>query len=323
MGRPLILVTGAGGFVGRPLCRALLAAGYRVRGTVRVHAPRAPTPEAIQWVAVGDIGPDTAWAEALEGVECLVHLAARTHIMRERAADPLDAFRRVNVQGTRELARAAAAAGIKRFVFVSTIRVNGEATFGKPFSESDPPAPTEPYDLSKHEAEQALHEIAAKTGMETVILRPPLVYGAGVKGNFLRLMQALDHRLPLPIGAIDNRRSLSYVGNLVDALRVCIDHPAAAQQTFVVADDEDVSSPELAKRIAAAIGRKPLLLPVPVALLRLAGRLMHKDDVVTRITASLQVDAHKIRAALGWRPPFTMTEGMEETARWFRGHAKP
>lgn len=316
-GRP-ILVTGATGFIGHHLCKALLHSGYQVRGTVRERTGGAGLPAGVKPAVVGDIGQDTAWTVALEGIACVVHLAARVHVLRETETDPLAAFLRANARATERLARDAAASGVRRLVFASSVRVNGPFSVERPFTEADSPAPDEPYEISKLEAERALLEIALQTGLETVILRVPLVYGPGVKANFLSLMRAVDRRVPLPLAAIRNRRSLIYVGNLVSAILACIEHPAAKGRTFMVADGEDVSSPELARRLARALGRAPLLLPVPPALLRFAGQLAGRRDAIERLCGSLQVDASAIRAALDWRPPFTMAQGIEDTARWLR-----
>ena len=249
-----------------------------------------------------------------------MHLAARVHIMRDDAADPLAEFRRVNVEGTRVLASAAAAAGVRRFVYLSSIKVNGESTL-RPFTETDPPSPEDAYGISKWEAERGLTQIARASAMQYVILRSPLVYGPGVRGNFLSLMLAVARGVPLPLAAIDNRRSLLYVGNLVDAIRVCLSHPAAAEQLFLVSDGQDVSSAELSRRLAAALQVRPRLVPVPVPLLRLAGRLAGRGAAIERLVGSLQVDSSRIRAILGWFPPFSLDEGLAETARWCRGAA--
>jgi len=313
-----ILVTGATGFVGGHLCRLLLESGYRVRGALR-RMPTQGTPiEGVEPALVGEIGPETDWAEALRGVTCVVHLAGRVHVLREADPDPVAAFRRDNVQATVRLAQAAGAAGVRRLVFASSARVNGPGSGEAPFRESDAPAPAEPYEQSKLEAERGLAAVASATGLECVTLRAPLVYGPGVKANFLSLMRALDRRWPLPLGAIRNRRSLIYAGNLASALALACEHPAAAGRTFLVSDGEDVSTPELARRIAAALGRGAWLPRIPVGVLRAAGRLAGREGAVARLCASLQVDSSAIRDALGWWPPHTMAQGLEQTARWFR-----
>jgi nucleoside-diphosphate-sugar epimerase len=250
-------------------------------------------------------------------VNAVVHLAARVHTLRETAADPLAEYRRVNLDGTRRLAAAAARQGVSRLVFVSTSKVNGEAS-ARPFTESDSPRPEDAYARSKWEAEQALARIGQETGLGYVILRPPLVYGPGVGANFGRLMRWVARGVPLPLGAVDNRRSLLYLGNLVDAIRVCLDHPAAGGRTYLLSDGEDVSTPELVRRIAAALGVAPRLFSVPVPLLRLAASTIGQRQEIERLVGSLQVDSARIRRELGWSAPATMREALAETARWFR-----
>lgn len=312
----MILVTGADGFVGSALCDRLRSEELAVRSVVRKLKPRSDNDLNV---AIGDISAGTDWALALKDVTHVVHLAARVHVMNDGSPDALAEFRRMNVAGTLNLARQAAAAGVRRFVFLSSIKVNGETTpFKRPFSSDDLPGPEDPYGISKHEAEQGLRQIKAETGMEVVVLRPPLVYGPGVKGNFLRLMQAIDKRRPLPLGAIQNQRSLIYLGNLVDAIRLCLTHPKAAGETFLVSDGDDVSTPDLVRRIAAALERLPFLLPVPVSWMRWAGRVLGKQAAVDRLLGSLYVDITPLREELGWTPPYTMQEGLEATAQWYR-----
>lgn len=310
------LVTGANGFVGSALCVRLRRNAGPVRGAVRALSSQTDGAEDI---AIGSISSETDWTSALRDVEQVVHLAARVYVMNDKSADPLTEFRRVNVESTANLARRAATAGVRRFVFLSSIKVNGELTqVNHNFTADDAPAPEDPYGQSKYEAERILGQIAAETGMEVVVLRPPLVYGPGVKGNFLRLMQAIDKRCPLPLGAIQNRRSLIYLGNLVDAIRLCLTHPKAAGKTFLVSDGDDVSTPELVRRIASALGRRPFLLPVPVSWMRWAGRVLDKQAAVDRLLGSLCVDITPLREELGWTPPYTMQAGLESTVQWFR-----
>lgn len=310
-----VLITGATGFVGRSLCENLLMRRMRVRGTVRIVEPLAPLPTGVEVVPMDSIGPETDWAEALTGVDTVVYLAARVHVMDETARDALALYRQVNVAGTERLAEMAAAAGARRFVFLSSVKVHGEES-AEPYSEESIPAPLDPYGLSKWEAEQALGRIAQKTGLEMVILRPPLVYGPGVKANFLNLMKIVARGIPLPLASIDNRRSLIYLGNLVDAIFTAVTHPRAAGRTYLVSDGEDVSTPELVRRIATALCRSSQLMPVSPALMRLAGRLTGKTAVVDRLLGSLVVDSGKIRQELGWRPPFSMAEGLRTTVQW-------
>ncbi len=332
-----VLVTGANGFVGRGVVDALSKSGFGVRAAVRCGG-RALSLAGYE-VAIGDIGSDTSWEEALIGVNRVVHLAARVHVMHDSVTDPLAEFRKVNVFGTERLAREAARAGVRRLIYVSSIKVNGEQAPGpyssqiastqippsppllkggtlRAFSEGDEPNPQDPYGVSKWEAEQALHRVAQETGLEVVIVRPPLVYGPGVGANFLRLLRFVHKGVPLPFGAIKNQRSLVYVGNLVDAIITCLEHPAAAGQTYLVSDGEDVSTPELIRRIATSLGRPARLLPVPPALLRVAGQLTGKSAEVERLLDSLVIDSSKIRRELGWHPPYSMDQGLKETANW-------
>ncbi len=316
-----VLVTGASGFVGGALVDRLLAEDVPTVASVRRPLPQPSSvhpPTGERMVAVGDIGPHTDWRGALAGVDCVVHLAARVHVMHERAADPLAEFRKVNVDGTLALARQAVAAGVRRFIFVSSIKVNGEGTApGRPFAADDAPAPADAYGLSKLEAERSLLALAAETGMQIVIIRPVLVYGPGVKANFRSMMSWLNKGVPLPLGAIDNRRSLVALDNLVDLILTCMNHPAAAGQVFLVSDGEDLSTTELLRRMAAAIGRPARLLPVPAAWLDGAARLLGKGAVAQRLCGSLQVDIEKTRRLLGWTPPVTVDEALRETARHF------
>jgi UDP-glucose 4-epimerase len=246
----------------------------------------------------------------------VVHTAARVHVVQEAAADPLEDFRRVNAQGTLNLARQAAAAGVRRFVFVSSIKVNGEATqLGSPFTADDLPAPLDAYGISKMEAEQGLRELAEQTGMEVVIIRPPLVYGPGVKANFAAMMRWLRRGVPLPLGAIHNVRSMVALGNLVDLLVTCLKHPASAGQTFLVSDGEDVSTTQLLRRTAHAMGKTAFLLPVPASLLKWAAAIMGKREVAQRLCGSLQVDIEKTRRLLGWNPPLTLDQGLKKAMK--------
>lgn len=304
-----IAVTGANGFVGQALLTALTGQGRAVRPVVRTSATGGA-------VAVGDIGPATDWSAALDGVDIVVHTAARVHVMNEGATDPLTAFREVNVDGTLNLAQQAAEAGVRRLVFISSIKVNGEQTVpGTPFLVSDPPAPEDAYGLSKWEAEQALWQMVARTGLELVVVRPPLVYGPGVKGNFLAMLRWLDKGVPLPLGLIHNQRSLVALDNLVDLLMTCIDHPAAANQTFLVADGDDLSTTELLRRTAMALGRPARLLPVPQILLQAALKSIGKGTLAQRLCGSLQVDLSKAHELLGWTPSVTVDEALRKTAQ--------
>jgi nucleoside-diphosphate-sugar epimerase len=310
-----VLVTGATGFVGRALCLRLLAKGCAVRGTLLASEDPASLPDGVEPVTVQPLGAATPWSHALAGIDTVVHLAARVHIMADPAADPLAEFRGVNVEGSSRLAREAAAAGVRRLVFISSIKVNGEES-AVPYGADSPVHPCDPYGVSKWEAECALRRIEAETGLEVVVVRPTLVYGPGVKANFLSLLRVVGRGIPLPLGSIANRRSLIYLGNLVDALAACGSHPAAAGRTYPVSDGEDVSTPELIRRAARALGRPVRLVPFPVGLLVLAGRLTGRSGAVRRLSESLSVDSSCIRQELGWRPPFTMAQGLAETAAW-------
>lgn len=311
-----LLVTGANGFVGRVLTQRLLDAGYTVRGTLLPGESPDSLISGVIPTVVAPLGPDTVWKHALEGVDAVIHLAARVHVMDDRAADPLQIFREVNRDGTVRLAREAAVAGVKRLVFVSSIKVNGEESPAT-YHAASPFNPQDPYAVSKMEAELGLRRIEAETGLEVVVVRPTLVYGPGVKANFLQMMKIISRGIPLPLASIKNKRSLIYVGNLVDALVTCATHPKAAGQTFLVSDGEDVSTPELIRRTASALGVPARLLPFPVSVMKLAGRLTGRKGAVNRLTGSLTVDSSKIRQELDWKPPFTMKQGLLETAEWF------
>ncbi len=308
-----VLVTGASGFVGGALCEALSHVGREVIPAVRctrtIHNERV----------VGHIGRDTDWSPALPGVDVVVHLAARVHVMSDEEEYPLAAFRSVNTEGTLNLARQCAAAGIRRFVFVSSIKVNGEGR-KQPYGESDQASPRDAYAISKWEAEQGLREIESATGMEVVILRPPLVYGPGVGANFLRLMRSVKKGWPLPFGRVENRRSLLYLGNFTDAIRLCLEHPAAAGKTYLLSDGEDVSSADLVRHLARAMNRPARLLPVPVSWLRMVGALAGRSAEMDRLLGSLAVDSSRIRQELGWRPPFSMEDGFDQTVAYFLQH---
>lgn len=308
-----ILVTGATGFVGGTLCSLLAERGYLVRRALRTPSAAYPHDPVV-----GDVAEPSEIAAALRGVHAVIHLAARTHVLRDTAENPLAEYWRINVLGTRRLASAAAAAGVRRFVFLSSIKVNGERTTSRPYSAEDAPQPQDGYGVSKWEAEVALQEIAAKAGIESVILRPPLVYGPGVKGNFLRLLALVARGMPLPLAAIDNRRSLVHVGNLADAIAACMEAPQAAGRTYLVSDGEDLSTPELARRMAVALKVRSRLFACPTSWLERAGALLGRRDEIARITGSLQVDSTTLRRELGWRPPYTVDQGLEDTAAWYR-----
>jgi len=304
------LVTGANGFIGLPVCAELQRRGWQVTGAVR--AP-CQLPAGVVPASIGAVDGETNWIEALRGVDAVVHLAARSSLMHDSAADPLAAFRAVNVAGTLSLARQAGAAGVKRFVFASSVKVNGESTpVGRAFTETDAVNPQDAYGLSKHEAEQGLREIAAQTGMALVIIRAPLVYGPGVKGNFAALMRAVQRGWPLPLGAVHNKRSLVALDNLVDFIITCLNHPHAANQTFLVSDGHDLSTTELVRGLALAAGVPVRLLPVPVWALQAGAALLGRGAAVQRLCGNLQVDISKAHTLLGWAPPVSSDEGLRQ-----------
>lgn len=314
-----VAITGATGFIGSALSSKLTALGVKVIPIVR-KATGLPG-EIIS----GDLSENSAvnCQKALSGCEAVVHLAARVHVMYEDNADPLQKFRKANVDGTLRLAREAAAAGVRRFVFISSIKVNGETTLlGRPFTADQTPAPSDPYGISKWEAEQQLRRLATETGMEVVIIRSVLVYGPGVKANFLHLMQWLHKGIPLPLGAIHNKRSLVALDNLVDLIITCIDHPKAANQTFLVSDGEDVSTTELLRKMCRVLGRSARLLPIPAWILVMAAAMVGQRAMAQRLCGSLQVDIGKTRELLGWKPTIDVDEGLRQTAAHFLTQAK-
>ncbi len=307
-----ILVTGANGFVGFALCDQLHRQGCQVFGALRINGRLSRDAKLAH---VGPIDGDSNWLEALGSVDSVIHLAARVHVMNDTEADPLAAFRGVNVAGTLNLARQAAAAGVKRFVFISSVKVNGEQTKpGQPFTEADEPNPQDAYGQSKHEAEMGLRQIAADTGLEVVIIRPPLVYGPGVKANFAALMRAVQRGWPLPLGAVNNQRSLVALDNLVDFIITCTTHPQAANQTFMVSDGQDLSTTELIRSMAQAAGVPVRLLPVPVWALQAGATFLGKGDAVQRLCGNLQVDITKARTLLGWMQSVSVEEGLRRAA---------
>lgn len=315
MNRGRVLVTGGTGFIGSALLERLFTDGrYRVRAvTRRLGSGFQPDFDSVY---VADISPTTDWKAAVADVNFVVHLAGRVHVMRDLADDPLKEFRYVNVEGTLNLAREAAAAQVRRFVFLSSVKVNGEGG-DDPYDEDDPPRGQDPYAVSKHEAEAGLRRIAAETGMEIVIIRSPLVYGPGVKANFEALMSAVARGIPLPFGAIHNRRSFVSLDNLVDFIITCINHPAAANETFMVSDNEDLSTAELIRRLAHAMGRLPLLVRIPGPLLAAGATLLGKRDVAQRLLGPLQVDTSKARELLGWTPPMSVNEALRRTVKHY------
>jgi UDP-glucose 4-epimerase len=311
-----ILVTGASGFIGSALCAHLLEQNMTVVGAVR----RLPDKKVagVDYRVVADLSDNTNWREALTGVNTVVHCAARVHVMRDTEDNPLQAFRNVNVRGTIRLAEQAVDGGLKRFIYISSIKVNGEKTDTHPFCADDTPAPEDPYGISKWETEQALQKIATETDLEVVIIRPPLVYGPGVRANFLRLMQMVNMGVPLPLGSIiENRRSLVALDNLVDLIATCLNHPAAVNQTFLVSDGKDLSTRALLQYTAKALDRPARLIPVPVSILEMVACFLGKKDFVQRLCGSLQVDISKTQDILGWSPLILMEAALSKTAMHF------
>ena len=305
-----ILVTGATGFVGRAVVARLKTDGHEVVTAARRHGAGD--------VFVGDIGPETDWSNALKNIDAVMHLAARVHVVREHEKDPMAAFWFVNVDGTRQLAEACVKAGVKRLVFCSSVKAMAERSLpGHPLTEADTPAPETDYGLSKLEAENLLLEISARTGLEVVNVRPPLVHGPGARGNFLSLLRLCAMRLPLPVKSIANRRSFLHVDNLADALVLCATHPAAAGETFLVCDGQAFSTPELMEILGRGMGRGQRLFPFPPALLHGGLRLLGKGEVYEKLCGNLELDDTHLRQTLGWIPPIGPEEGLLATAKWF------
>lgn len=314
-----ILVTGANGFIGQALCAKLLAEKWYVRGAIRSADQIHSLPHSVDSVRVASIGPETDWSDALSNIDTVVHLAARVHVLNDREPDPLSLYRHVNVQGTEQLARMAVSKGVNRFIYMSSIKVNGE---GRPtaYTENDVPVPEDHYALSKWEAEQILYKISAESEMEVTVLRAPLVYGPGVKANFLRLLKTVQKGIPLPLASVNNQRSLVYLENLVDVIIKGIKSAQPVSGTYLVSDGEDVSTPELIRRIAAALGTSLRLFPLSPLLMSGVAKLLGKKAAVDRLLGTLTVDPSKIRRELNWTPPHTMAQGLKETAKWYKGN---
>ena len=312
-----ILVTGAAGFVGSAICHSISAIGS-AKIVAASRGPSSSLPLSVDSVLYGDLSRGVNWKETLSMVDVVIHTAARVHVMRDEGPDSLAEYRRVNVEGTLNLAKQAADAGVKRFVFLSTIKVIGDTTLPcRPFTERAELMPSDSYAISKREAEDALWRLSEETGLEVVVIRPPLVYGPGVKGNFFSLMCWLYKGVPLPLGGIHNKRSLVALDNLVDLIVTCIGHPAAVNQVFLAGDGEDLSTTELLRRVSSALGKPARLLPVPPKLLELGAVLLGKRAVAQRLCGSLQVDISKTRQLLGWNPPVSVDKALQKTAEDF------
>lgn len=308
-----ILITGTNGFVGSALVLKLVeieadTIRIAVRKSTRIFPKRVEIFENLE------LAENTDWAAALKNIDVVIHCAARAHLLKDNAKDPLTEFRKVNTAGTLSLARQAAVAGAKRFIFISSLGVNGAETFSKPFLADDTPRPHSPYAQSKFEAENGLRELSQTTKMSVVIIRPPLVYGPNAPGNFGALTRIIKKRIPLPLGRLTNKRSFVYLDNLVDLIALCIDHPNAADQTFLVSDDEDLSTTQLLKKKGDVFNKPVVLLTVPASILKVAAKVIGKDKVAQQLLGSLQVDIHKTKSLLGWRPPFSVDEGLLKTA---------
>jgi nucleoside-diphosphate-sugar epimerase len=309
-----VLVTGATGFVGQTLCELLTRSGYAVRAAL--HTDRSIPACISEKVVVGGIGSSTDWRAALRGVDLVLHIAARAHVLHDTGANT-DLYIETNARGTEHLANASAQAGIRRFGYLSSVKVNGEETTGQAYSAYDEPRPEDAYGTSKWLAEKHVMEIAARTGMETVIVRSPLVYGPGVRANFLRLLRWVDKEWPLPLGAIENNRSFVSIWNLCDLLVRLLEHPLASGRTWMVSDGEDLSTPELIQRLGSTMSRRVRLLPVPVGLLRLFGGLIGRKAEIARLCGSLVVNIEQTRRELEWSPPIKVDEGLARTVNWY------
>ena len=310
-----LLITGANGFVGKALCNYASSLEFQVKALTRAEYGFS---DGIQNVVCGDLNSPSLLLDVMHGVDVVVHLAARVHVMQESSSDALAAYRAVNVGLTLNLAKQAAAAGVRRFIYMSSIKVNGERTeVGNAFDADDIPAPEDPYGVSKMEAENALFELSRLTGMEIVIIRPPLIYGPGVGANFKAMMHWLARRVPLPLGAINNRRSMVALNNLLSLIVTCISHPKAAGQVFLVSDDQDVSVTQLLKKLARAMKIPTVLVPVPVAVIKLVAAILGKSAVAQRLCDNLQVDIKKTKVILNWVPPLTVDDGLKVTTDWY------
>ena len=316
MKKTRVLVTGANGFIGQALCEKLFAEDWQVVGAVRDKQAGGKLPDRVKKVKIDSLGWETDWKEALNGVDTVIHLAAQVHVSGANTAELIKAYHSVNIAGTEHLAQMAASMKVRRFIYMSSIKVNGEGR-QIPYTEHDRPAPSDPYGISKYEAEQLLKVITLKTGLEVVVLRPPLVYGPQVKANFLKLFKVVNMGIPLPFANVKNQRSLIFIGNLIDAIILCINHPKAAGKTYLLSDGVDTSTPELVHKIGSMLGKPPRLFPFSLTLLRLLAKVVRQTEALGRLLDSFAVDITKIRRELNWTPPFTLEEGMAQTAKWY------
>jgi nucleoside-diphosphate-sugar epimerase len=312
-----VLITGASGFIGLELCERMLNDGWQITGTVRSEAQALKLPFGVEPLLLKSIDVETNWLDSLRGIDIIIHLAARVHVMRELSSDPLKEFRKVNTEGTVRLAREAVAAGVKKFIFMSTIGVNGNSSGEIAYTENDTPVPHNLYSISKMEAEEQLLKLFTLTKVELVIIRAPLVYGEKNPGNFLTLLNIVSKGFPLPFASIQNTKSFIYIGNLIDVLNLCANH-REAKGLYLVSDGEDISTPELLRKVAVGLQIPIRLFPCPYWLIRLTGKLLGKYDTVERLLSSLTINNSKIHHELGWIPPFTMQEGLENVAKWYK-----
>ncbi|MBF0465886.1 MAG: NAD-dependent epimerase/dehydratase family protein [Nitrospirae bacterium] len=313
-----VLITGASGFIGRYLSRVLLEKSFNVRAIIRSQGKAIFLPVGVTITIAEDVAKIINWQDILKGIDVIIHLANRVHVMNESSNNPLNEYRRINTHVTQTIAEQAAIAGVKRIIYLSTIKVNGEKTVTHPFTENDAPNPQDYYAVSKLEAEQTLSYVSKKTGVEFVILRPALVYGPGVKGNFYTMLKFIRNDIPLPLLSIKNSRSYIYIGNISDAIIHCIEHPDAANKVFLISDAENLSTPELISRLSSAFNKKSRLCHCPVPMLSFIGTVTGHLNVVNRLKDSLVVDSSRIREELAWTPAFTTTQGLNETVDWFK-----